>query len=197
MNRSLWIAHGILAVAAVLAAAPAGAAEGRKDEAQRETIRANAVSLGARPGPNTGFLIAHIDRYTTDEELARWIEAFRQGGQGALVSVWQKEEPQVGRVRFAETLGRDLRVVRSRPTEKGRRIVLVTDRPLAAPEVMRGLRTEDYPIAWIDVEVDAEGKGEGTLVAAAQLSVDDQGQLVVESFGIQPVKLLNVKIELD
>ena len=85
-------------------------------------------------------------------------------------------------------------MARTFPTENGgRRIRLITDRPIAAVEMMRGLRSEDYPIGWIELEVDAEGKGEGKMIGAAQVEVKD-GKLVVESFGTQPVRLNNVKV---
>lgn len=191
--------HGYrgLALAALAAAVLAGAAAGAETGATRETIKARAVAMGAAPGPNTGYLTVWVDRYTTDDELARWRQAFLQGGQHQLVAVWQKEMPVVGRVKFAETLGSDLRVARSTTTEKGRRITLVTDRPLATAEVMRSLRSEDYPIGWIEIEVDEKGRGEGTLTAAAKLEVDEAGNLSVESFAIQPVKLLQVKIKVE
>lgn len=194
-----WSSHSLLALGAIIAFGIVldTSGSGEETEAGRETIHAHAVAMGARPGPNTGLFSARIDRYTSDEELAKWAQVFREGGQEALVSAWLHEEPVVGSAKFAQTLGRDLRVARSHPTEKGRRITLVTDRPLATPEVMRDLRSSDYPIGWIEVEVDGEGRGEGTLVAAAQLEVDDNGNLTVESYGVQPVRLLKVRIEVE
>jgi hypothetical protein len=158
-----------------------------------ETIHATVMRLEGA-GPNTGQLIVNLDRYTTDEELAKDVEAFRAGGQEAMVDRWWKEKPVVGRARFAQTLGIDLRVARSRPTENGgRRIIIVTDRPIAGFEVMRGTRSEDYPIGWIEAEVDANGVGEGRMIGAAELKVED-GQLVIESFGTQPARLTRVKV---
>jgi hypothetical protein len=156
------------------AAAPAASAEGGK-----ELLQANVFNMEAGAGPNTGRLIVNIDHYTTDEELQPDIEAFKAGGQKALVDRWWKDKPVVGSARFAQTLGLDLRVARSRPT---------------GFEVSRSLRSEDYPIAWIEVDVDANGKGEGRMVPAAQLTVKD-GSLVVESFGTQPLKLVTVQIK--
>ncbi len=186
-----------IALATLLGIVLDGAATGEEAGPGKETIKARAVAMGAGPAPNTGYLTVWVDRYTSDDELARWRQTFLEGGQNQLVAVWQREMPVVGRVRFAETLGSDLRVARSVPTEKGRKITLVTDRPLAAAEVMRGSRSEDYPIGWIEVEVDEEGRGEGTLIAAARLEVDEEGNLSVEGYAIQPVKLLKVRIEVD
>lgn len=171
------------------AARPAASAESGK-----ELLQANVFNMEAGAGPNTGRLIVNIDHYTTDEELQPDIEAFKAGGQKAMVDRWWKDKPVVGSARFAQTLGLDLRVARSRPTASGRHITLVTDRPISGFEVSRSLRSEDYPIAWIEVDVDANGKGEGRMVPAAQLTVKD-GSLVVESFGTQPLKLVTVQIK--
>jgi len=176
----------IAAVLVVLALLPAGAL------LAAEQIQANAVRLGA--GPSTGFFSAVIDRYTTPEEQARWREAFRSKGQDALVALWQKEEPSVGTMSFEKTLGYRIRAAYSFPNEKGRRLVLVTDRPIAGVEAMRGTRSLDYPIGWIEIDVDAEGKGEGKLYGAVELSVENE-KLVVKTYGTEPIRLLSVRIE--
>lgn len=192
-RRSSYALLGIT-LAALLGLVLDGTAAGEETKPTRESIHARVVAMG--PGPNTGYLTVWVDRYTPDDELARWAQAFREGGQNKLVAVWQQEQPVVGRVKFAETLGSDLRVARSVATEKGRKITLVTDRPLAGVEAMRDLRSEDYPIGWIEVEVDEKGRGEGILIAAAQLEVDEEGKLTVEGYAIQPVKLLQVKVKV-
>jgi len=176
----------IAAVLVVLALLPAGALFAA------EQIQANAVRLGA--GPSTGFFQAVLDRYTTPEEHARWREAFRGSGQDALVKLWQKEEPSVGTLSFETTLGYRIRAAYSIPTESGRRLVLVTDRPVAGVEVMRGSRSLDYPIGWIELDVDAAGKGEGKLYGAVELSVENE-RLTVKTYGTEPIRLMNVKIE--
>jgi len=157
-----------------------------------EQISANAVRLG--PGKSTGFFQASLDRYTTPEEHARWRETFRGSGQDALVKLWQKEEPSVGTMSFETTLGYRIRAAYSIPTEGGRKLVLVTDRPIAGVEVMRGTRSLDYPIGWIEIELDAEGKGEGKLYGAVELSVENE-RLTVKTYGTEPIRLMSVRIE--
>ena len=61
-----------------------------------ETIQAFAINMQSSPGPNTGQLIVHLDKYTTEDEVAHYIEAFKAGGQEAVVRLWQKERPVVG-----------------------------------------------------------------------------------------------------
>jgi hypothetical protein len=161
-----------------------------------EKIQARVLNMRGGAGPNTGMLFINIDHWNTDEETLAYLNVFAQGGQTALVNLWQKERPVVGWVRFAQTVSYDLRVARSREIPAGRRVILVTDRPIAGFEVARNLRSEDYPIAWIELlfaKDDKEGEGKGTMIPAAQLSVKDNS-LNVESYGTQPLRLVSAKV---
>lgn len=167
------------------AALIAGAANGK------EIIEAHAVRIGS--AVQTSNLVVYLDRYSSDEERALWRETFAAGGQEALVAKWQEENAKVGTLRFTQTVGYQVRAAISVPTETGRRIYLATDRPIAGFEVMRGARSQDHPIAWIQIEVDGQGNGEGSLVAAAELSVEE-GHLVVKSYGTEPVRLVKARV---
>jgi hypothetical protein len=157
----------------------------------KEIVRAHAVHVGSVV--KSSNLLVTLDRYSTDEERARWRELFAAGGQEALVAKWQEENPRVGTCSFTHTVGYQIRAAISVPTEKGRRIYMATDRPIAGYEVMRGARSQDFPIGWIEVEVDAEGKGEGRFVGAAEFSVED-GRLVMTTLGTEPVRLVDVVV---
>ncbi len=165
----------------------AGAAQGA------ETIKANAIHMdgGVR---KTSFFSATLERYSTNEERAMWREVFAKGGQEALVAKWQEDNPSVGTCSFTNTLGYRIRAAISVPTEKGgRKIFMATDRPMSGFEIMRNTRTADYPIGWIEVEVDAEGKGEGRLIGAMQFAVEGD-KLVMKTYGTEPVRLINVVV---
>ena len=165
----------------------AGAAQGA------ETIKANAIHLdgGVR---KTSFFTATLDRYSTDEERAVWREVFAKGGQEALVAKWQDDNPSVGTCSFTNTLGYRIRAAISVKTEKWRKIYMATDRPMSGFEIMRNTRTADYPIGWIEVEVDAEGKGEGRLIGAMQFAVEGD-RLVMKTYGTEPIRLINVVVK--
>jgi len=181
-------------LSAVLALGGYALAAEKAEKPKKETIQANVINMNA--GPKTGMLTIWIENYTSDDDAKRYLETFAQGGQDAVVKLWQKEKPVAGRIRFATTLGYDLRVARSIPNEKGRLIRLVTDRPIQGYELMRGARSQDYPIGWIEIQLDAEGKGEGQMIAAAELEAKD-GNLVFKSFGVQPMKVVNAKLTVE
>lgn len=157
-----------------------------------ETIRGTAVRVGA--GVQSSYLNVTLERYSTDEERGRWREAFAAGGQNALVAKWQKEDVSVGTLSFTGTMGYPVRAALSVATDKGRKIYLATDRPIAGIELLGGSRSEDYPIGWVEIEVNEKGKGEGQLVGAAELVVEDS-RLMVKQLGTEPIHLINVTIK--
>ena len=183
-----------LAVALLVGMAPLVAEEGSGGV----TIKANAINLSTGPAsPGSGQLLVKLDRYSTDEERKRWRELFLAEGQEALVSVWQEENPRLGYARFAQTRGYQIRMAFADSLENGgKRVVIVTDRPFAGFELFTGARSQAYRIGLIVAEVDAEGKGEGKLVAAAAVAVKD-GRIEIESYGSQPVQLRNLRVEAE
>jgi len=91
----------------------------------------------------------------------------------------------------------DLKLVRSRPTETGRRIVGVCDRPISFLENYFSGRSLDnkFGIVIIDLKTNKKGKeeGEGELIFAAKGTVLDGNKVEVENYGIDPVKLMGVR----
>jgi hypothetical protein len=57
----------------------------------------------------------------------------------------------------------------------------------------QGLRAQDYPIAFIELKLKADGTGEGTVVGMAKVSFDESKNLNIASYGTQPGRLMNVQ----
>jgi hypothetical protein len=61
----------------------------------------------------------------------------------------------------------------------------------------RGRRThsKDYEFGIVELKLDAKGEGEGATIPAAKLSLNDQGQIVIEStpFTTGPQRLIGVR----
>jgi hypothetical protein len=70
-----------------------------------------------------------------------------------------------------------------------------TDRPIQMPEVLGNLRSRAYTLGVVEITFDAEGKGSGALLPMCQISFTDANTIEIETFGIQPTKLLSVKAE--
>ena len=84
-------------------------------------------------------------------------------------------------------------VARSIEADGERLVRVVIDRPITFFEARNSLRTANYPMTILELRLDERGRGRGTLIAAAQLEIDDEGTLEIESFGRQPFRVVNAR----
>jgi hypothetical protein len=86
-----------------------------------------------------------------------------------------------------------LRYAREFTEGEKRRLVLALDRPISFGEAVARPRTMDYNFSLFVIDLDKEGKGEGSLALAVKLGVDRENKrLIVENFGTEPLRLTNV-----
>jgi hypothetical protein len=136
-----------------------------------------------------------VTRWSTDEERQRLLGILVEGGQDKLLKAL-RDLPRVGTIKTPDSLAYALQYARRIPTDDGgERIVLVTDRDISFWEAVNQTRTLDYPFMVIELRLDARGRGEGKMTVATKLSVDRDGQIVLENYGSQPVRLGSVKRE--
>lgn len=132
----------------------------------------------------------NIQSYTSDAEVRRLAGILSQKGPNALRdALWDLE---AGYIRVGGGLGYPIAVARSTNTESGRIVRLMMDRPIAFWESWNSTRSLDYPFSYIELRLDRNGKGEGQMIPAAQVSLSG-GNVDVEGLGFQPVRLLNVQ----
>jgi hypothetical protein len=93
-------------------------------------------------------------------------------------------------------VGRDLNFVQESQSPKGRKITIIFERWLRMFEVRNATRSRDYPFTYIELFVDDNGKGEGSLVGLAKLSADKQNPNTfdIENFGTYAAKLMGVEL---
>lgn len=138
-----------------------------------------------------------IDRWSTADERNALIAAFREGEQEALLKALQKT-PKVGYISLPRTLAYDLHYAYQWPTEDGgRRIVIATDRRMTTAEVWNQGRSWDYPFELVMMNLNAEGKGQGTLAWATKISVSKDGtRIELENYGNIPVMLNEITAKI-
>jgi hypothetical protein len=158
---------------------------------KRESYAAVIVGTGGRIGGRTVNLNINIDSYTTDQQVQEYLVQLREEGQEALRKTL--ETVKVGRIAPVATTGTDLSIARVFQTEQGKVIRLVTPRPVPFLEAYRHGRSMDYPFTIMELRLDKEGKGEGSIIGGAQLKFNEEGQLDIESYGNQYAKLVNVR----
>jgi hypothetical protein len=184
------------ALVAALAAMSLMAGQGKEKQALPLTFSAFAVSLG---GPRTTAGTAQVDitinRWSTDAERGRLLEALKKG-QNTLLEALRDLEP-VGSIRTPESLAYDLHYANEAAGEDGgRRIFLATDRPIGFWEAAYRPRTIDYPFTFIELRMNGRGEGEGKLSLATKVIASDDGRFVqLENYAAQPVQLSQVRLQ--
>ena len=182
-----WVAGVLIIVALTMTSFKIGA----QDKPKRETIQAQAMGQNRAAGKNFNVTVS-IDSYSTPDDQKLLIDAFNQGGQAALSKSLSKMKSK-GRVAVTGTLGYDIAYVRTFPTADGRRVRLITDRPIRFAEARENGRSTDYDISALELNINNDkSKSSGSLIIGLRVKVDKDNQFVFESYGSGPWKLVNV-----
>jgi hypothetical protein len=164
---------------------------GAQDKPKRETIQAQAMGQSRAAGKTFNVTVS-IDSYSTPDDQKSLIDAFTQGGQAALSKSLSKMKSK-GRVAVTGTLGYSIAYVRTFPTENGRKIRLITDRPINIVEAREGGRSNDYDLSALELNLnDDKSKSSGSLIIGLRVKVDKDNQLIFESYGSGPWRLVNI-----
>ena len=188
-------------VTAVLLLAPATASV----RAQQEQLEIDAFAINMSniaTGANARVDIT-INSWSTPEEREQLIMTMIEKGSGALLKALQKSSVK-GRFRIPTarppdphhlSLGLDIRYAWQVPRpDGGKRIVLALDRYIGFAEARNQPRSIDYPFTVIEMHVNGDGDGQGTMSVATKVIADkDKQSITLENFGTTPVLLQAVK----
>jgi hypothetical protein len=160
-----------------------------------ETFRATATIETAGGAAASAPVTIVIARTTPQDEGQALVRAFADGGEAGLRRALTGLRP-TGSVQIGNATPTTARIALDRPTDKGRLLTIVTDRPILflGAGLPDAKAKEGYGFAVLDIEVDAEGNGSGTLSPAAKVKVA-QGAFVVDEYASQPLRLTGVKRE--
>lgn len=155
-----------------------------------------AVASFPRAATTTAWADIRITRYSSDATTKRLASLLVEGGQDALVEALEKMK-SIGKASLSQRVGFfDLKLIRSRKTPTGRRIVAVSDRPIQFLEAYNSGRSVDYQlgIVVIDLTINKKGKevGRGQLIYAAKVKIK-KGKLEIEYLGMDPMTLAHVQ----
>lgn len=180
-----------LALLLTLATSPAAA----KDKEQAiASYSAHYINVNPGAVRHTNFIDIEIYRWTTDAERQKWAETLAAEGSDKMVAAMRDDKQRVGWVRLPGTTSYDLKYAREIQTEKGRQIVLATDRPFAMAELRYNTRTLDYGLTIIEFLMPADGSaGAGSIIVGAELELEAGGKLNVETASMNPLRLEDVK----
>lgn len=156
-----------------------------------ETIEASAMGTSTQLGAVVGISMEIYD-FSTPEDRAMLVQAFQKGQNQGLVTTLQKMK-SVGHISITGTLGYDVAYIRMLPTPVGRDIRFVTNRLLRFGEVYWDTQSQSYNLTGGEFQLNDSDKSKstGVLYPAAQLALDNKGELQIE-LRENPWKLVDV-----
>lgn len=182
-RKHVTAALGVLLLTGSVAAAP-------QQGTGPEDISA-AVVANNELASGIGTVQIHISRWSTDADRTRLLTVLRESGPEALLKELQKM-PAVGTIRTPNSVGYDLHYARQAPVGDGRRIVIATDRPISYLEATNQGRTLDYPFTLLQMQLDKNGKGTGTMSYATKIVANDD-VIELEDLASAPFRLTNIE----
>lgn len=176
-----------LGLAAILSA-PATTAQ---TMGEREEFTANAI-VNNNLGSGAGRVIMRVTRWSSEAERGQLTRTLMKTGANDLLDEL-REMKSVGTIRTPDSLGYELRYAHQEPGEDGgRRIVIATDRPMSFWEAANRPRTVDYPFTVIQMEIDKNGEGKGTMSYATKI-IARGNTIELENFASAPVMLTEIR----
>lgn len=136
----------------------------------------------------------YISKVSTAEDQKALLEAFGENGSEGLVNALDKMSSK-GRIAITGTLGFDLKYIRIFKMRDGTlNVRFVTDRPIRFAERWAAARTVDYSLAMGEIFIkEGKDKSSGTLVPAARLVLNKEGEIQIEAFQ-NPWNLTNLRL---
>ncbi len=200
--RTMRTACKSLLIPALVLAAAAGTAIAAGTATPAAASAASTGSL-AHPDQFTGSLvntvagarfsqpfILSVDHYTGDAEVQHLTGLLAEKGPYSLRDELWKHS--VGYLQIGGRLGVPVAAVLSQDTATGRKLTVVLNRPLSAFEVQYYARSSMYPFSVLELDLDQNGVGQGTLIGAARMRMRGN-TLEIQSLGVQPLRLLAVR----
>lgn len=187
--RILHLGSLVAGGALVLGVATTPAFAQRNETAARYT--AVAVDMNSpSPGLGAGQVNLVVNRWSDAEDETRLMDVLVERGGKALLSEMERW-PEVGSVAGVGSVGFSVRYAWHQVAADGtERVTMITPRPMSFSERWNSGRSTDYPFLIVQMELQPDGKGTGSIIIAAQLFADKVNKsLVVDTLLDQPILL--------
>ena len=182
---------------AVLVLATGAAATWSSSTASAQTPRgeeftATFTNIGNVGGTGATPINIRITRWTPDDEHNKLMAILAKDGNEAFTRELQATKT-TGSIGVPQELAYPLLYARQMPgKDGGRKVMLISDRPMTFQERTGSGISRDYPLTWIEMNLNKEGRGEGTVVLAARLRL--LGEVMgVEDLSNQPARLTQIR----
>ena len=178
----------MVVIGVVVLTTATGVAQTSGSSSAPETFSAS-VQIKTASGPISATIQVHIRRYTPDFDRTALESALQHGGYASFVNALRKV-PEVGVVSAGDGQF-TIRLASERKTDKGRTIVVVTDKPVffvggARPDAKS---RAGYETALIQLQVDDAGAGTGLMAAAARVKPGGEAGVRIDNYAEEPLTL--------
>ena len=172
---------------------PLASAAQSADQKKPEHFSATVFGQSGMSLGKSAVLNIYVNGYSSDQEVEQLAATLKDGGSDALLSAIQKMKEK-GRVSVTGKVGWAVSVVRQHPTEKGRTIVMFSDRPIGFYEATTAPRSKTYEFGLVVLNINDKGTGDGLLYGACKVKFTKDDQLEVEHYSQSPARLIGVKV---
>jgi hypothetical protein len=197
MTHLIRRAASTASAAAVLVAVASALSAGEKKDPDTFTATVLQTANMRLPGGGTFQITMNVERWTSVEERKRLLTVFKEGGSEALMKELRKQKAgYIVPPAFSRWPSWEVDVASSIPQADGGRIVrLFTERPIAFGEAYYNTRSKDYEFGIVELRLDAKGEGAGATIPAAKLTLNESGEIEVETtpYSTGPQRLIGVR----
>ncbi len=161
-------------------------------QSANQRINGTAVGIGGRLGGRSRPFTLIANSYTPAGQVRELNESLKRGGQDELLSVLSKMDS--GRIQIGTGVGITANAIIAEPwVEGGTKLTVFYERNINFYELRYGVRSQDYKIGYAEIFLDRNGRGQGTLIAAAKVRLKDDNTWEVEDFGTLPARLMGLR----
>jgi len=153
----------------------------------------NAVAMvNNLAATGAGRVEIRVSRWSSSAERDQLVKALLDKGADELLENLKKTKA-VGIIKTPDSLGYDLHYAfQTKGEDGGRDIVIATDRPIGFWEARNQPRTIDYPFTVIQMHIDKDGHGTGTMSVATKITAI-KNTIELENFSSAPVMLTDIE----
>lgn len=129
----------------------------------REEFTAFGVNMNAGRADVVDIV---IDTWSPDGDRETLLKVLADKGQDEMLK--ELKRPRLGYIRLPNTLGHDIHYAVQQPlSEGGRRVIVVTDRPIGFAEARNNSRSMDYPFTMVEFRFTTAGAARAGCPASA------------------------------
>jgi len=146
----------------------------------------------SQPLGESTSLSVEVEAFSSDAEVEALRQSFGKGGEDALLSAFHRTTK--GHFTMGSGTRMPIRALQSSSGGGVRRLNIIGEAPTVFPGA-RGFVSmghRGFPYTFIQLAVDDQGKGKGTLIPFAKVVFDKEGRLQVISMSVDNIQLVNV-----